>query len=250
MRIKICGITNKIDAIKSFELGAWAIGFIFYKKSPRYIDPLLAQEIIKSLPVNFFTFGVFVNENKENIKKIIKLTDIKYIQLHGDEKLDFCKYFYDSKQNVIKVFRFNKNDSNKFLNNNVNNNNNVSTNLNDSENDSINNSIHKNRFLFENNLDIKKIKEYSNYCKYILIDTYKRNQYGGTGIVTNWKVTKTIQKNNIPIILSGGLNIENISDAKKQVNPYAFDISSGVEKSAGIKDHNKLIEFFSFIKKL
>ena len=92
VKAKICGITNIEDAILAAELGAWAIGFIFYEKSPRYIEPPKAQEIsneIKKTGVK--TVGVFVNESAENINKTAKIVELDYIQMHGTESIIDCE---------------------------------------------------------------------------------------------------------------------------------------------------------------
>ncbi len=113
-KIKICGITNKKDALAAASFGAWAVGFIFYKKSPRYVDPKVAKKIIKDLPKKIIPVGVFVNETASNIKNIIRDCGLKALQLHGDETPSFCKKFKDLK--TIKAFRIrNKNDFKKVL---------------------------------------------------------------------------------------------------------------------------------------
>lgn len=93
MHVKICGITNIEDAILSHELGADFLGFNFYKKSKRYISPKIASQIIDSLPKNYQTVGIFVNHCADEINSIVKLTKIKFIQLHGNETLDFALQF-------------------------------------------------------------------------------------------------------------------------------------------------------------
>ena len=84
MRVKICGITNIKDALLAESLGANAIGFIFHKKSKRYVLPEIATEIIKTLSPFTIKVGVFVNEEPEAINKISSQIKLNVIQLHGD----------------------------------------------------------------------------------------------------------------------------------------------------------------------
>jgi phosphoribosylanthranilate isomerase len=102
MKVKICGITNIEDAKLSYELSADAIGFIFYKKSKRYINPEQAKEIISQLPAFIIKVGVFVNESAEEINQISKRIKLNIIQLHGEEKPEMLD---DIDLPVIKAFR-------------------------------------------------------------------------------------------------------------------------------------------------
>jgi len=90
-RLKICGITRLEDALLAASLGVHALGFIFYPKSPRYITPQQAQEIIEKLSPFVQTVGVFVNEKTRKIKDIAKFCGLNLIQLHGDESPAFCE---------------------------------------------------------------------------------------------------------------------------------------------------------------
>ena len=85
VKVKICGITNWADARKSAEAGADFLGFNFYAKSPRYITPAAAGQIIKRLPKAIKSVGVFVNETEENILETARMAGLHQIQLHGDE---------------------------------------------------------------------------------------------------------------------------------------------------------------------
>jgi indole-3-glycerol phosphate synthase/phosphoribosylanthranilate isomerase len=101
-KVKICGITNLEDAQSAVSAGADLLGFNFYEKSPRYIAPQNATEIIKQLPNTIQTGGVFVNKSKEEIMQIQKQTGIDFIQLHGDETEEFAASIGT---NVIKAVR-------------------------------------------------------------------------------------------------------------------------------------------------
>jgi len=103
VRAKICGITNLADALDAVKSGCDALGFIFYKKSPRYINPGKAKEIIERLPARIIKVGVFVNSPKAAIRKIAKLCSLDMLQFHGDEGVNFCSGFSGYK--TIKVFR-------------------------------------------------------------------------------------------------------------------------------------------------
>jgi len=90
--IKICGITSLDDAHAAVAAGADALGFNFYKPSPRYITPESAREIIDTLPDSILTVGVFVNEESpEAVSAIADRSGIKAVQLHGDESPDYCR---------------------------------------------------------------------------------------------------------------------------------------------------------------
>ncbi len=111
MKIKICGITNTEDALAAESFGADAVGFIFYKKSKRYVSPEQAEQIIKTLSPFTTKVGVFVDETFEIINKISKQTGINVVQLHGEENLHIMKSI---SLPVIKAFRVDNNfDYNK-----------------------------------------------------------------------------------------------------------------------------------------
>lgn len=103
VRVKICGITQQDDAHKAIKHGAWALGFVFYKQSPRFISPSRARKIIETLPPFVTPVGVFVNGKHGAIKDICDFVRIRTVQFHGDEDQAFCKRFGDYK--VIKAFR-------------------------------------------------------------------------------------------------------------------------------------------------
>ena len=203
-RVKICGITNKADAFKAVELGASALGFIFYKKSPRYVSPFKVRKIIEDLPPFVVPIGVFVNQKEGAVKDIVNFCGMTTLQFHGDETPMYCQRF--SRFKVIKAFRL------------------------------------------KDDFDWKILAEYKTVSAY-LFDTYREEQYGGSGKAFNWDLLKD-KKFDKPIILAGGLTPMNVSTAIETVYPYALDVSSGVENSPGKKDPHLLQEFFKKIPEL
>lgn len=89
-RIKICGITRLEDAMEASRLGVDAVGFVFYEKSPRYIEPTAAAAIIRKLPPFVSAVGLFVNPSHDEIASVLQQVPLGVIQLHGDESPDFC----------------------------------------------------------------------------------------------------------------------------------------------------------------
>ncbi len=197
IRVKICGITNKEDALKAVYYGAWALGFIFYRKSPRYISPSRVRKIVEQLPPFVTPVGVFVNPRERELHDVCHFTRIQTVQLHGDEDATFCKRLKNYK--IIKAFRVSP------------------------------------------DFDFAKIANYK--VDAYLFDTFKDDQYGGTGEVFSWDLLKD-KKWDRPVILSGGLSADNIQDAVTCVHPFAVDVSSSLEKSPGVKDPALIRAFF------
>jgi len=108
VRIKICGITNPEDALLAADLGAQALGFIFYPKSPRSIKPDAARDIIKSLPPLVLSVGVFVDEEAEVVRDVAARVGLDWVQLHGKESPEYCRVLG---RRVIKGFRIRDHNS-------------------------------------------------------------------------------------------------------------------------------------------
>ncbi len=102
VRIKICGITNLEDALRAADLGADALGFIFYPKSPRKVAPEAARAIIAQLPPLVTTVGVFVDEDAAAVRELAARVGLDWVQLHGQESPDYCRSLG---RRVIKGFR-------------------------------------------------------------------------------------------------------------------------------------------------
>ncbi|MHA7139247.1 phosphoribosylanthranilate isomerase [Rossellomorea arthrocnemi] len=88
-KVKVCGIRRQEEALWALEAGADAIGFVF-ADSKRKIDVESAALISTSLPSHVLKIGVFVNEAKEKLEEIFRTVNLDYVQLHGDESVQFC----------------------------------------------------------------------------------------------------------------------------------------------------------------
>lgn len=102
VRIKICGITNLEDALLAADLGADALGFIFYPRSPRSVAPDAARAIIAQLPPLVTTVGVFVDEDAAAVKELAAKVGLDWVQLHGKEPPEYCRSL---DRRVLKAFR-------------------------------------------------------------------------------------------------------------------------------------------------
>ncbi len=103
-------------------------------------------------------------------------------------------------------------------------------------------------FRIKDRQDLIKLNVYDS-AGFYLLDTYSKNAYGGTGKAFDWEILKDIDFSE-KLFLSGGLNSSNIEDALRKVNPYAVDLSSSLEKSPGVKDRDKIKEFFSVLNRI
>ncbi len=95
MYVKFCGMTNLEDVFASLDLGVDFVGFVFYKKSPRYINAQDVRKIIQKIPTNIKSVGVFVEESQEEIELIMNYCGLKYAQVYRDFSI----------QNAIRVYR-------------------------------------------------------------------------------------------------------------------------------------------------
>jgi phosphoribosylanthranilate isomerase len=202
VRVKICGVRTYEEAQTAIDCGADALGFNFWQKSARFIEPDAAQKIIQSLPPFIHGVGVFVNESAARIKQIVEETGIHAVQLHGDEDAEFCQQFDETK--IIKAFRV------------------------------------------AEDFNAEALKNYS-ACAFLL-DAKVKGEYGGTGQRFDWAIA-IAAKQIAPIILAGGIKIENVADAITTVRPFAIDVCSGVEAEPGRKDLLKLRGFMKEVER-
>ncbi|MRW87779.1 phosphoribosylanthranilate isomerase [Pseudoduganella sp. FT26W] len=210
-RIKICGLTREEDVQAVVASGADAIGFVFYPKSPRYVTPERAAELIRTVPPFITTVGLFVNATPEEVAAVVRIAPVSLIQLHGDETInEAAAIAAAANRQFLKVFRVKP----------------------DTAPDELLEYEQANRAA-------------SPLFTRLLLDTYV-DAYGGAGKGFDWSL---IPKDLAPrVVLSGGLSVHNATDAVVGVRPYAVDISSGVEAAKGIKDARKIADFVAAVR--
>ncbi|MYM82251.1 phosphoribosylanthranilate isomerase [Duganella sp. FT50W] len=210
-RIKICGLTREEDVHAAVAAGADAIGFVFYPKSPRYVTPQRAAELIRIVPPFITTVGLFVNAAPDEVARTVRVAPLSLIQLHGDETVaEAAAIAAAAGRQFMKVFRVKP----------------------DTAPDELLEYEQANRAA-------------SPLFTSLLLDTYV-DAYGGAGKGFDWSL---IPKDLAPrVVLSGGLSVHNATDAVAGVRPYAVDISSGVEASRGIKDARKIADFVAAVR--
>jgi phosphoribosylanthranilate isomerase len=211
--IKICGTTNLEDALTAVEAGADALGFVFYEKSPRKIDPESAREIVKNLPPNIERVGVFVNEPVERILSTAAQVGLTAAQLHGADSRN--PEFIEA----LKIGR----DLKLFL------------------------------VLSAAEIGDEWKVNGEPGISAVFFDSGTPQLPGGTGKTFDWKTAapgiQTISEK-VKVVVAGGLNPTNVADAIRILKPWGVDVVSGVESRPGKKDPLKVRSFINAIRNI
>ncbi|ACF13989.1 Phosphoribosylanthranilate isomerase [Chloroherpeton thalassium ATCC 35110] len=210
VKVKICGLITQEDAMLACQYGADLLGFNFYEKSPRYISPAKAAEIIKTLPSNVASVGVFVGKEANEINQICEEAMIDIAQIH-DESL-CAKDFTKLRPKIIKAFRvqntFDTREIRRFYE-----------------------QTGVNTFIFDA------------FQKDLYGGTGKR-----LDVELAHKVFKEIEGFGYGF-LAGGLNEKNVETTVRLLKPYGVDVASGIESEPGKKAHDKMALFIREAKK-
>lgn len=211
---KICGFRTEETARRAAELGVGAIGLNFFSKSVRYVDPILARQIVDSVEGTARCVGLFVNEPISSVCETASVSGIDMIQLHGDEsptQLHALKRRLPELP-VIKAFAVGKS------------------------------LVPVADYLIE-------CRQLGSSPDYVLLDAQVAGQWGGTGQTAPWDViARGYLRSWPPLILAGGLTPTNVSDAITQVGPWGVDVASGVESERGVKDAAMIADFMQQIQ--
>lgn len=208
-RVKICGLTRLEDAELAVELGAWALGMVFYEPSPRRCSLEQALRISSALRRRAELCGVFVNALLDEIVHAAEEVGLTMIQLHGDEGPSFCtEVARRTGARVVKAAQVADGGDIRDLE-----------------------RFHVDFHL----LDARSSKPGGASLR------------GGTGETFDWTLLEG-RRSTVPLILGGGLEPENVARAIETARPYAVDTASGTEQAPGRKDHAKLRDFFAAVQ--
>tara|TARA_Y100000287_G_scaffold177103_1_gene168475 strand:+ start:45 stop:701 length:657 start_codon:yes stop_codon:yes gene_type:complete len=210
--IKICGLTSVEQALQVAQLGANAIGIISVEESPRYISAEIKKKIFNSLE-SFYPNVERVSVVKNCpidliIENFLGKPSENIIQLHGDEDIDYCKKIRKRIPNI---------------------------------------GIWK-AFRIKTAKDLDKIKPFEDFVDAVLLDSWNKETYGGSG-----KKIKSMYLKNLkfskPWWLAGGISIEWLDEILTDIKPDGLDISSSIEISPGLKNIKKTEQLFKFLKR-
>jgi phosphoribosylanthranilate isomerase len=207
-RVKICGLTHPDDVAAAVDVGADALGFNFYPKSPRYVDPHRATTLLRVVPPFVDAVGVFVELPYRQVCAIAYQLGLRSVQWVGERPP------VESTAPFALVAAFRVRDA--------------------ADVTAI--SAHLERCRAARCLPAA-----------VLIDAHVADQFGGTGQTAPWEVL-TGWAPGVPLILAGGLTPENVAEAVRVVRPYGVDVASGVESSPGRKDADKVRRFVEAVR--
>jgi len=198
-RVKICGVSDPADARRVADLGAWALGMIFWPQSPRACALDTAEAIGAELQRRLELVGVFVNATLDEIAETVDRCNLSVVQLHGDEGPAYCREV--ARRTGAKVMK--------------------AVRVRDAA------QLH----------DLQRF-----HTDFHLLDAYSPRTPGGTGETFDWELARRHPRTP-PVVLSGGLDADNVGQAVETARPFAVDVASGTEAAPGRKDPAKLTAF-------
>tara|TARA_Y100000385_G_C12777433_1_gene501982 strand:- start:14 stop:652 length:639 start_codon:yes stop_codon:yes gene_type:complete len=208
VRVKICGITNIVDMDATIRYGTHYVGFMFFEKSPRFTNLNLAKKLSLHAGNKIKKVAVTVNLDNQTLDEIVKKVPLDFIQLHGKESPErVLEIKKRYKLPVIKAIGISK------------------------------------------KADLELISQFNDVADQLLIDAKSPSSSilpGGNGLNFDWKLLKDFIFQ-CPWLLAGGLNSGNAAEAIALTGANQLDLSSGVEKSPGVKDEKKISTFMSSI---
>jgi phosphoribosylanthranilate isomerase len=226
MWVKICANTHVKDALLAAQLGADAVGFVF-APSKRQVTPEDVCEIAKALPAQVEKVGVFATEDPAQIEEYVRVAGLTAVQLHGSFRTAVVQHLADECPGVkiVQTMAY--------------------------ELEPVNRDDHDARFEAALRLVFGDARVWA-----VLLDAAKAGTSGGLGVSFDWdRVGRIVQRTRAGfreraphVILAGGLNPGNVTEAIAKLQPWGVDVASGVEAAPGKKDPQKLLEFIKAAK--
>ncbi|MDF3882463.1 phosphoribosylanthranilate isomerase [Cupriavidus basilensis] len=214
-RVKICGLTREDDVRAAVDAGADAIGLVFYPGSPRFVEVARAAALAEAAGAFVSVVGLFVNADADEIAHVVERVPLTLLQFHGDESPEACTQAAQRcRLPFLRAARV------------------------------------------QPGLDLVEFADLYRDAAALLLDAFVEG-YGGGGHVFDWTLippawlppTHNPTASAAPrIVLSGGLNAQNVAGAIERVRPYAVDVSSGVEAAKGVKDHARIAAFVRAVR--
>ncbi len=195
----MCGVSDPADARRVADLGAWALGMIFWPQSPRACSIEAAETIGGELQRRLQLVGVFVNATLDEVAATADRCHLTMVQLHGDEGPAYCREV--ARRTGAKVMKAAR---------------------------------------VRNAAQVHDLQRF--YTDFHLLDAYSPRTPGGTGETFDWELAR-LHPSTPPVVLSGGLDADNVGAAIEAARPFAVDVASGTEAAPGRKDPEKLSTF-------
>jgi phosphoribosylanthranilate isomerase len=234
--VKICGITNLDDALAAVDAGADALGFVFYEKSPRNVAPETVSDILRQLPAHIEKVGVFVGNNPKNFLELVHGLGLTGSQLHLGQQVGsvnettayvFPPGFKSYLSMPAEWFIESEDCARSF----------------------ISNAAKAAELVRSHSAGDKLVS----FFETIFLDSGSLQQPGGTGVVFDWQRAAPIverMKQVVRVVVAGGLNPTNVTEAIHVLEPWGVDVSSGVESKPGKKDPEKVRAFVGAVRQL
>jgi phosphoribosylanthranilate isomerase len=210
---KICGITNLEDALNAVDAGADAVGFVFYEKSPRKVDPETTRRIARELPETIEKVGVFVNQTEDSVCAVADEASLTAVQLHGDDMDPHVADLIAERRPHLKIVA--------------------------------GISMHHPR------PESWAMMWRPDVVHAFLVDAGSSSKYGGTGHTFDWQ--RSQQSVEViarlgRVVVAGGLHPGNVTEAIRILKPWGVDVASGVEATPGKKDPRKVRSFVDAVR--
>lgn len=208
-RVKICGVTRPEDARAAADAGVWAIGLMFIPQSPRRLSARQALAVTDALPKGVLRVGVFMDQSLEEIRRLEAEIPLDLIQLHGREPKELCLEV--GRERCLRAV------------------------------------------VLDGASSVDAALEYP--CEFLLIDRPLdaasqplQSSYPQRKESVHWELAKRLVGRKAKTLLADRLNPQNVADAVRAVNPWGVDVSSGLEASAGVKDHKLIGAFMKAVR--